>query len=256
MARPLAVAVRACRVEGLEFYDALPASAAVCAGNLVFVAGQFDADAHGGVRSPGDVAAQTSGAFDCLERALEACGGGLGDVVDIMSFHRDTYCRCRTGSVRAVSRIPDPGSDGSGSRAHHEAQRRVHRPRVHRENDRPCTGQWHPHVLRSARAHRWRSAGAASWRRVDDRRDVRKGAADIRTQPAGDRRSRNRGTAAPPIVIGPSGSMRRQTTWPGRFGTSAWSGRTSSASVTGRVLVCRWPSVIRSWCEGWCLRRQ
>jgi enamine deaminase RidA (YjgF/YER057c/UK114 family) len=81
--------VRRCQVEGLEFYDALTASPAVCAGDLVFVSGQFDSDSRGEVRSPGDVVAQAAGAFDSLERVLEACGGGLEDLVDVMTFHRD-----------------------------------------------------------------------------------------------------------------------------------------------------------------------
>jgi enamine deaminase RidA (YjgF/YER057c/UK114 family) len=83
-ARPVA-----CRVEGSEWYDALPASPAVRAGDLVFVSGQIDADAGGAVRSPGDVVAQADGAVESMQRALAACGGGLEDVVDLISFHRD-----------------------------------------------------------------------------------------------------------------------------------------------------------------------
>jgi enamine deaminase RidA (YjgF/YER057c/UK114 family) len=78
-----------CRVEGSEWYDALPASPAVRAGDLVFVSGQIDADSRGAVRAPGDVVAQAEGAFTSMQRVLEDCGGGLEDVVDLMSFHRD-----------------------------------------------------------------------------------------------------------------------------------------------------------------------
>jgi enamine deaminase RidA (YjgF/YER057c/UK114 family) len=82
--RPAAV-----RVDGLDWYDRLPASPAVRAGDLVFVAGQYDGDERGAVRSPGDVGAQAEGTFASLQRVLEACGGGLEDVVDVMSFHSD-----------------------------------------------------------------------------------------------------------------------------------------------------------------------
>lgn len=80
---------QAIRPDGFGWYDRLPASPAVRAGDLVFVAGQVDADASGAIRSPGDAVAQAHGAFAELERVLEACGGGLADVVDVMSFHSD-----------------------------------------------------------------------------------------------------------------------------------------------------------------------
>lgn len=75
--------------DGFGWYDRLPASPAVRAGDLVFVSGQVDADASGAIRSPEDPVAQARGAFAELERVLAACGGGLADVVDLLSFHGD-----------------------------------------------------------------------------------------------------------------------------------------------------------------------
>jgi enamine deaminase RidA (YjgF/YER057c/UK114 family) len=86
---------------GFAWYGALPASPAVRAGDLVFVSGQIDADADGRVRSPGDVAAQAEGAFAALEQVLAACGAGLADVVDVISFHRDVR---DVGTVMDVAR--------------------------------------------------------------------------------------------------------------------------------------------------------
>lgn len=93
-------------VPGLEWYERLPASPAVRAGDLVFVSGQTGADSAGRVRARGDVAAQAREAFAAIERALTACGGGLEDVVDLMSFHRD---------VREVDAVMDVARDLLGS---------------------------------------------------------------------------------------------------------------------------------------------
>lgn len=90
------------RVAGLEWYDDLPASPAVRAGDLVFVSGQVDADSEGAIRSRGDVTAQARAAFESLRRVLAECGGGLEDVVDLMSFHRD---------IREIDAVMDVGRD-------------------------------------------------------------------------------------------------------------------------------------------------
>jgi 2-iminobutanoate/2-iminopropanoate deaminase len=56
---------------------------------LVFVGGHGpDADAPAAA-SPGDVRGQAGAAFDELAELLEAAGGGLGDVIDLVSLHAD-----------------------------------------------------------------------------------------------------------------------------------------------------------------------
>ena len=71
------------------WYGRLPGAPAVRAGELVFVAGQLALDAE--LRAPhrGDVAAQAHTVLDSLAGLLEAAGGSLDDVVDVVSYHRD-----------------------------------------------------------------------------------------------------------------------------------------------------------------------
>lgn len=73
----------------LPWYEELPASPAVRAGDLVFVAGQVGLDASGEPVAPGDAAAQARTAFERIRELLELAGGSLDDVVDLISFHRD-----------------------------------------------------------------------------------------------------------------------------------------------------------------------
>lgn len=79
----------AIEAEGLDWYEGLPASPAVRAGDLLFVSGQLSADAARRPLDPGDVRAQATRALDRLQAILEAAGGGLDDVVDVISFHTD-----------------------------------------------------------------------------------------------------------------------------------------------------------------------
>ena len=73
----------------LPWYEDLPASAAVRAGDLVFIAGQTGLDASGEQTGRGDAGAQARTAFERMRELLELAGGGMDDVVDLMSFHHD-----------------------------------------------------------------------------------------------------------------------------------------------------------------------
>lgn len=76
-------------LDRLRWYDDLPASAAVRAGDLLFVAGQLSVGPDLEVLAPGDVRAQTRNALDSIAELVEAAGGSLGDVVDVVSYHAD-----------------------------------------------------------------------------------------------------------------------------------------------------------------------
>lgn len=75
--------------EGLDWYDALPASPAVRAGDLLFVSGQLSADSQRHPIDAGDVRAQAARALDHLQAVVERAGGRMEDVVDVISFHTD-----------------------------------------------------------------------------------------------------------------------------------------------------------------------
>ena len=66
-----------------------PASAAVRAGDLLFLSGQASLTDDGRVTDAGDPAAQTRNAFARVRALLEAAGAGIDDVLDVMSFHKD-----------------------------------------------------------------------------------------------------------------------------------------------------------------------
>jgi enamine deaminase RidA (YjgF/YER057c/UK114 family) len=85
----MATSVSPLRPPGFDRLGPLPASPGTRAGELVFASGQVGADDSGAVASPGDPAAQASRAFEQLEAILAEAGGGIDDVVDLMSFHRD-----------------------------------------------------------------------------------------------------------------------------------------------------------------------
>jgi enamine deaminase RidA (YjgF/YER057c/UK114 family) len=80
---------RAIEAEGLDWYEGLPASPAVHAGDLLFVSGQLSADEARRPLDAGDVQAQATRALDRLQAVVEAAGGTLDDVVDVISFHTD-----------------------------------------------------------------------------------------------------------------------------------------------------------------------
>lgn len=67
----------------------MPASAAVRVGELLFVSGQVSVNAALRTQVPGDVTAQARNAFERMRGVIEAAGGTMDDVVDIISFHKD-----------------------------------------------------------------------------------------------------------------------------------------------------------------------
>ncbi len=67
----------------------LPASAAVRAGDLLFISGQVSADANLKPSHLGDVKAQARNAFAKIKALVTEAGGSMADIVDIMSFHQD-----------------------------------------------------------------------------------------------------------------------------------------------------------------------
>ena len=69
--------------------SARPASAAVRAGDLVFLSGQASVTDDGRVRDPGDAQAQARNAFARIRAVLEGIGAGMDDVLDVMTFHQD-----------------------------------------------------------------------------------------------------------------------------------------------------------------------
>ena len=67
----------------------LPMSAAVRAGDLLFISGQVSADAGLKPGNIGNVKAQARAAFANIKALLKEAGGSMADIVDIMSFHTD-----------------------------------------------------------------------------------------------------------------------------------------------------------------------
>lgn len=70
-----------------DLYDINRYSAAIRSGDLLFVSGQVGSREDGSPEP--DFAAQVQLAFDNLAATLAAAGAGLGDVVDVTSFHTD-----------------------------------------------------------------------------------------------------------------------------------------------------------------------
>jgi enamine deaminase RidA (YjgF/YER057c/UK114 family) len=64
-------------------------NAATKLGELVFVGGSVAAAGTAAPTPPGDVRAQARAAFDALAELLEMAGGGIGDVVELVSLHTD-----------------------------------------------------------------------------------------------------------------------------------------------------------------------
>ncbi|MFI5610138.1 Rid family hydrolase [Amycolatopsis sp. NPDC051903] len=58
-------------------------------GRVITVAGQVACNPDGSIHAPGDPDRQAVYIFDCMREALEGVGAGLGDVVEISSFHKD-----------------------------------------------------------------------------------------------------------------------------------------------------------------------
>jgi len=74
------------------------------AGGLAFVGGAGDFDTSGGIRHPGDLAAQLSGTLDNVEAALGIEGCGLGDAVRVKLFYAPEAGMSEWEIVAAVQR--------------------------------------------------------------------------------------------------------------------------------------------------------
>ena len=68
-----------------EIYKSLQFSQAVRAGNMVWVSGQVGVDAHFNMGEGIEV--QTRMAFQNLKSVIEEAGGGLSDIVELVTYH-------------------------------------------------------------------------------------------------------------------------------------------------------------------------
>lgn len=73
----------------VPWFAGKPASAAVRAGDLVFISGQTSLDESGVAQAAGDVRAQARIAFERIQELVELAGGSMKDIVDLMSFNTD-----------------------------------------------------------------------------------------------------------------------------------------------------------------------
>lgn len=78
------------RPDSLKWYESLPSSPAVRVGDLLFISGQVSLDPYFKVLAPGDVKAQARNSFERIREIVEQAGGTMDDVVDVVSFHKDT----------------------------------------------------------------------------------------------------------------------------------------------------------------------
>lgn len=77
--------------QALKWVDSLPAaSASVRVGDLLFISGQVSLDASFRAVAAGDIKAQAHNIFSQIQAAVEAAGGTLEDVLDLVSFHTDS----------------------------------------------------------------------------------------------------------------------------------------------------------------------
>ena len=111
-----------------------PASAAVKAGDLVFLSGQASVTDDGRVTDAGDAEAQTRNAFARVRGVLEAAGAGMDDVLDVMTFHKDPRTMDAAFAVgREVFSEPYPAWTALGMVGGHDPNLdivvRVDRPR-------------------------------------------------------------------------------------------------------------------------------
>ena len=71
------------------WYEELPASPAVRAGDLLFIAGQVGVDAHRQIIGRGDVARQARLALEYMRELVQQAGGTMDDIVSVVSLHKD-----------------------------------------------------------------------------------------------------------------------------------------------------------------------
>jgi enamine deaminase RidA (YjgF/YER057c/UK114 family) len=87
-------------------YDIHQYSAAIRAGDFLFVSGQVGARADGSAEP--DFARQVQLAFDNLAAVLRAAGCTFDDVVDVTTFHTDPAAQIETVKAVRTKAIGDP----------------------------------------------------------------------------------------------------------------------------------------------------
>lgn len=70
------------------------------AGTILFVSGQVDYDAKGGVGHSGDIAGQARAVFAALKAQVEAAGGTLSSIVKLNTYLVDVRHRAEVAAVR------------------------------------------------------------------------------------------------------------------------------------------------------------
>jgi 2-iminobutanoate/2-iminopropanoate deaminase len=68
---------------------------------ILYIAGQVDYDAKGGVAHPGDFAAQARAALACLKAQVEAGGGTMASIVKVNTYLTDIRYRADYGPIRS-----------------------------------------------------------------------------------------------------------------------------------------------------------
>jgi enamine deaminase RidA (YjgF/YER057c/UK114 family) len=67
---------------------------------LLYIAGQVDYSADGGVAHPGDFKAQARAALQCLKAQVEAGGGTMANIVKVNTYMTDIRYRADYGPIR------------------------------------------------------------------------------------------------------------------------------------------------------------
>jgi enamine deaminase RidA (YjgF/YER057c/UK114 family) len=67
---------------------------------ILFLSGQVDYSAEGGVAHPGDFKAQARGAYQAIKALVESQGGTMGHVIKLTTFVTDMKYRPELGAVR------------------------------------------------------------------------------------------------------------------------------------------------------------
>ncbi|MEZ5818394.1 MAG: RidA family protein [Hyphomicrobiaceae bacterium] len=68
--------------------------------SIVFISGQVDYDAKGGVGHPGDFAAQARAVFAALKAQVEAAGGTVSSIVKLNTYLVDVRHRTELAAIR------------------------------------------------------------------------------------------------------------------------------------------------------------
>lgn len=96
------------------WHPKLTYSAAVRAGNLIFVSGMTAGDDKGRIVGEGDIVRQTEYIYEKMGRILEAAGCGLADVVETTEYFLTLADYDKTAAVRrkVFGEAPFPAATG------------------------------------------------------------------------------------------------------------------------------------------------